>query len=306
MTDLNPYYLVDSEGRCFYPIQASADHPPLTPSGEPVRVMNSDGGPGHSYVRNLWVMTPEPIAYLDYPQPPFRQTVQYRLKDETAASTRFPLTLSPAEYQAIVDQEDPDGDGIGLAYAMYRAVQEEKPQEPKRVDLSAMAPMTGTADEHGSWGWEPERTAGMLYGPMYHHLLPGILHGVRDRMAAKLADVYGKSDFFGARRGFSVDSRTGEFSIDLQLEYDKPVIVTKPRYGVGGRRLKGTQHVKESFRLQVQWNQATKITANTKAEAVAEYHRAEAAMLEWVASHHLEVCHNCKGEGWTKAYGPKP
>lgn len=312
--DLAPHYLVDSEGRCFYPLTNpvfGSDDPVgqvCDDTGEcrdvAVQVSASDGGPGHSYHRNTWYITSEPVTAFLFNRQPKKVPVQFRLKDETAASLRFPLTLSPAEYEAKRTAEDPDDDQIGMVYHMYRPITEDQFVQPYVLDVSAMVPMTGEGDENGSWGWEVERTAGLIYGSWYHHLLPGTLLGVRERLAAALSHRYGKYEYFAHRDGFNIDSH-GKFQIRKTLEFDVPVFKTKSRYGSRGQKLRGTEKVHEFIPLDLEWTQGTKITANTKAEAVAAYGRVEADLFDWIDSHYLTVCSHCKGDGYVKKSEPK-
>lgn len=315
-TSTAPHYLVDSSGNHFYPVNApyftdTAQKGPRGQAGDreiEVKVAELHAPSPHSYHRTTWYMTSEPVTAFVWDRPPVKETIQWRLKDESAASARFPLTLTPEQYKEQRALEDPDDDDVnGLTYVMYRAITEDKPVEPYVLDVSAMTEIVGTADVHQDWVWEAERTAGLTYGSWYHHLLPGTLHGVKARMAKDLEARYGKADFFGRRVGFNADSR-GKFEVTMHLEYDKPVITTKPRYGAGGRKLKGTQSVKEFFRMDVEWAPVGQITsALGKAAAVRRYNEILAETIEWIDSHALVVCHNCKGNGYTKAItAPKP
>jgi hypothetical protein len=312
-THIAPHYLVNADGLCFYPVQVdtwanSPDTANVTAKAADGWIdatrTEGDGGPGHSYQRSVWYLTSEPVTAFAFPQSPIRKAVQYRLKDETAASARFPLVLTPEEYEARRQAEDPDDDDAGLTPIMYQPVYEEFARDPYQVDVSAMTPMPGTADENTSWGWEVERTAGLLYGQWYHHLLPGTLHGVQAVLTRALEARYGKYEYFAGKTGFNIDSH-GKFGVRMLLDFDVPVFRTSPRYGAGGRKLRGTQQVREYVPLNIEWNQGTKISANTKAEAVAIYRKVEADLFAWIDSHNLTVCSHCKGNGYTKTNGPK-
>jgi hypothetical protein len=305
-TELAPHYLVDGKGNFFYPLT----NPIFGSTGVVAR--SSDGriiddvrmsGSSSGYQTNAWYITREVASAFLFPRNPAKVTVGYRLKDETAESARYPLTLTPDEYQAKRSAEDPDDDGeTGLTYIMYRAITEEREVDPYVLDVSSMSPMIGEGDENSTWAWEVERTAGLLYGSWYHHLLPGTLVGVKERLAKKLESTYGKRDFFRARTGFDTDSRTGAFQVWMNLPFDVPVFKTSPRYGRSGQKLKGTQQVQELVPLRIEWNQGTLIQAKNKAEAVAEYQRVEDRMMAWVDSHRLTVCSRCKGNGYTETH----
>lgn len=315
MTELAPHYLADSKsGFYFYPLTV------LIWEGEPspqvtakaadgwinARRVVAEGPVGHSYMRDAWMITTEPVTAFAFPQSPINKVVQYRLKDETAVSERYPLVLTPAEYEVKRSAEDPDDDGeTGLTYIMYRAIYEKVARDPFIVDVSSMTEMKGEGDENGSWGWEVERTAGLLYGQWYHHLLPGTLYGVADRLAKAIEAQYGKHDYLRSYTGFSVD-RDGKFSVRLKLPYDVPVFQTKARYGARGQKLRGTQRVEEFVSIDIEWTQGTRITGATKAEAVAKYKQVEADVLDWIASYDLTVCSHCRGKGYTKINKPKP
>jgi hypothetical protein len=310
-TELAPHYLINADGKCFYPIPytLSADAGPTTGKAADgwidVRRADSGGGPGYSHHRATWLITAEPVTAFAFPQVPVKKVVYYRLKDETAASERFPVSLTPQEYNAKREAEDPDDDGAGLTYVMYRPITEEVARDPHVIDVSVMTPLKGEGDANGSWGWEVERTAGLLYGQWYHHLLPGTLHGVADRLARAIEAKYGKHDFFAARTGFNIDSH-GNFNIRMNLPFDVPVFKTSPRYGARGQKLRGTQKIQEFVPLAIEWKQGSKISADTKAEAVAIYNQVEADTLAWIESHNLTVCSHCRGNGYTKTSVPKP
>lgn len=306
--DLAPHYLTDAGGNFFYPLgSVGKEVEARTASGRTVevRVAGSDGGPSALYERNNWYITRERVAAFVFARSPVKKIVQYRLKDETAASARFPLTLSPEEYNARREQEDPDYDDTSLTAIMYEYLVQEVPVEPDVVDVTSMTAMPGYADVHGSWGWEVERTAGLLYGPWYHHLLPGTLHGVTDRLLKALEERYGKREYFASRNGVDRD-RQGEFTVTFNLPFDVPVFKTAPRFGRNGQKLKGTQQVQEFVPIRLEWKPGNKIQADTKSEAVAKYEKYEADTIEWIDSHRLEVCSHCRGNGYTKTSTPRP
>lgn len=307
-TELAPHYLTDGGGNFYYPLGHGSDDVTAKAADGWInaRRATAEGAPGRSWERTNWYVTREPVTEFAFPQPPVNKVIRYTLKDSTAMSTRYPLILSPAEYEAKRSAEDPDDDGeTGLTYIMYRAVTEQVERDPFIVDVSSMTPMIGTADENGQWAWEVERTAGLLYGQWYHHLLPGSLYGVIDRLAKDLTEHYGKADFFGSRTGFSVDSRN-KFTVSFNVPFDVPVFRHAPRYGRAGQKLKGTQQVAEFIPIRIEWVPGGKIAAKTKAEAVAVYDKYLADTIEWIDSHKVVACSHCKGHGYIETKGVKP
>lgn len=310
-------YLIDDDGRCFYPMASGRTLGFDTRSEDVTAVVRDNGATttvpvlvtesadGLYHDRRVWLITDERVDAFVFAQPASKVVVQYRLKDEAAQSERFPLTLTPEEWRTRRDIEDPDGDGDSLMHVMYQAIREERENPPIERSVADMTPLTGGVDEHPEWSWEVERTAGMLYGRYYWHQLPGTLTGVHDRLAAAIRARYGGYKYLGTRTGLDVD-RSGVFILNFHLPYDVPVFRNVSRYSSTGRKLKGTDTVRESVSVSVKWEPVRTIMAANKALAIAEYERYERETLEWLASYDLTVCSHCHGRGYTETSGWAP
>lgn len=112
-------------------------------------------------------------------------TVGFKLKDETAASVRFPLVLTVAEWE---ERTDDDDDDTSLEDSLYSRITEPQPDQdtvfegPWLVTDGSPAPQDGR-----SW------SARLPYELQHHsellHLFPGTLGGFREALVARLNNI---------------------------------------------------------------------------------------------------------------------
>lgn len=140
-------------------------------------------------------------------RPGGKKTVGYTLKDETAASERFPLVLTVAEWD---ERTDDDDDNDTPEHSLYARITEPQPDQdtvfegPWLVTDGSPAPQDGR-----SW------SARLPYELQHHsellHLYPGTMGGFREALVLRLNQIPMVTAYNQA-----------EFSVYAKVRYEPP------------------------------------------------------------------------------------
>ena len=270
------YYLGDD-------IRPSYQHTPIVPDadGQPMTALQIPG----------WWATDHEATSITARWPVPAKTIGYRLDDPDAASVKYPLDLSCAEWEQRSD--DDDGEKIRL-WELYSRVTEPQPDESAtiegpwlRLDGTPPPPADGRK-------WAARLPDALRYRPEYQHLFPGYLTGFREHIK-RLAEQHRYKQFvfldYNGQRGISVI---------LQVPFDQPVTEYRPARNQDGsvsRSRKGrtaTVYARRELLLDV----PERIAGVTRAEAAARWDELTAHYQALLDEASVAACSHCHGHGY--------
>lgn len=273
-------FLVDpSSGVCCYPLPVADRFTVGGVDGPEARTVPCSGARGW-----VWVLVDEPVDAVW--RHTSRMSVQfgYVLSDRKEESERWPLRLDVAE-AAKLDRDD--------LYEHYVAEYGPKIEEAERVDVSGWATLEGKPDAYSDVnGWVADEPAASIYGPAFHHVLPGVLTGFRGRLIAALRPEIERNG------GDLWDHKSPRLAGNVRVRFEPPVVTEeRSRRGRASQREQwmtrkfdyGPHKVPEGVRGVSKAN-AVELTAVRVAEWVDE-----------IMDPGIRACGHCKGRGWVEA-----
>ncbi len=279
---MNAYYLAAPDGRFYYPLPEDNEFDRRSSGTWDGELIGDPSAPRYRPIP-AWLAVPEPTDSLIFRPAPRSETVGYRLKDQSAASEKYPAEIVPDLFKEL-DQE--------LRYGLYDAVQVDVPVAPIIYDVSAMVEMPGEPDPRPGIGWEPSKAHVLVYGATVGHLLPGVLTGVRAEVGARI-----EAQFGDRHKVYTHDS--SKISVHLSFDYDVPVFTTRQNTSrATGKPLRGTTKVRIKVTSMVDIHPPWTIEAPTKAEAVAKLDALCAEYVDLLNSYQPVACSHCKGNGY--------
>ncbi|NEA22641.1 hypothetical protein [Actinomadura bangladeshensis] len=282
---MNDRFVLHDDGVWMYHL--GADIPTVYGGGLPVP--EADGQPMIGLQAPGWWATDHEAATITVRRSVPPATTGYRLRDDSAASTKFPAALTPDEWE----NHDADRD---LLWDLYTTVTEPQPDVVIAIDGPWLR-LDGTPPpDDDSRTWVPRLPDALRNRPEYHHLFPGHMPGFRDhikRLAERHRHVEHVFTDYQGRRGLTVI---------LKVPFDQPVTEYRPARNNNGsvsRSRKGrtvTVYARRELLLDV--HDRTVIQGDARAEAAARWDEQTAHYTALLDEASVAACSHCKGHGY--------
>lgn len=215
----------------------------------------------------------------------------YRLDDETRVSARYPLTMSPADYERHVREYRFSDD----ERYFYSEISHERQRERELFadDAGNWPVLDGFAPEYRKDGppWVPSVPAALLQRPEYHHLFPGSLHGLRQHLTERIREL-------PAVR-YAFNEKAAGISVVLALAFTKPDTV------FGSDASVRTVSRREKVERRLHLNVPNSVAGSDYRDALAAWDIEVERWLAAVRSVTVDVCVHCDGEGYLHSATPK-
>lgn len=212
------------------------------------------------------------------------------IKDEQYVSEAFPATITADEWRNRCTCGDNDTcTWCNTRYGLYETQYGPRDGAEHTLDFSAHVELPGGVDEHPEYPWMSETYSRVLFSDAFHHLRPGTLINVRDRLVDDLEALPNVSKVYNQR----------DFSVYVVMQWDEPQTAHRPRTGTRGRKLKGTETyqikaIESCYEIPVPYS----LTGQTKAEAVGAYIALRDKWVAFFREAEVRACSHCNGYGY--------
>jgi hypothetical protein len=260
-------------------VELRADDTPMTR----VEAQNYKGG---------WYAADHRATEILVQDPAKKIPVSYTLKDPEMASAKYPLTITPEQWQEMAGDEN---------RWQYDAVNREEPAQwvPLAVDAGDWALIEGTpppkaVDE--SRPWVPDLLPGLMERAEYHHVMPGHIPGLAAYIGRRLRNAVGQ---FAV--SYDHTGRQPGVTVDLAVPFERPVTHWQANTGRNGQRLKSGKTVQSTVQRRLRLPVPAEVVSSTYAQALAAWDEAVEFWLGVVqtsAGAGVKTCNHCEGHGF--------